>query len=167
MMPLRAGTPHPPQTRHLLLEEKAGGNVSVWDGYKTVIFERGGADVPASEEVIFRRGEVVIRTSGEVEPVEAARLYIEYLELIRSCPRYRTDDGVNCKDRDYLSLRESTPHPQENGPSGSEAARGYREESGGLFDPECDRVATRPPVPTIQMKPKKITFRILEGEKVV
>ena len=27
--------------------------------------------------------------------------------------------------------------------SGSEAARRYREESGGLFDPECDRAAAR------------------------
>lgn len=106
------------------------GSVSVWDGYKTVCFLKEEACAPrgASEEVIVKREEVIVRILDEILPIEAARLYIEYLELIRSCPRYRTGDAV------------------------ASQVRGNSEELKGKG---------------LQMKPKKITFRILEGEKVV
>ena len=123
----------------LQMQNVENGGVCVFDGYKTVRFlkEEDGAPRGVSEEVTYSQAEVIIRMTGEVEPIDAARLYIEYLELIRSCPRYRTEKAVNCKDK--LSIN--------NGKLKIENEKLQRGE--------------------LQMKPKKIKIRILEGEKVV
>ncbi len=117
----------------------ADGAVCVFDGYKTVCFLKEEARVPrgASEEVIVKSEEVIVKIRDGILPIDAARLYIEYLELLRSCPRYRTEKAVNCKDK--LSI--------DNGKLKIENEELQRGE--------------------LQMKPKKITIRILEGEKVV
>ena len=121
----------------------ADGAVCVFDGYKTVCFlkeELKGKSEEVrgrSEEVIVKSEEVLVRILDDILPSEAARLYIEYLELIRSCPRYRTEKAVNCKDK--LSI--------DNGKLKIENEELQRGE--------------------LQMKPKKIKIRILEGEVVV
>lgn len=114
----------------------ADGAVCVFDGYKTVCFLKEELK-GKSEEVTYGGHEVLIRMSDGVEPMAAAELFVDYLKLIRSCPRYRTEKAVNCKDK--LSI--------DNGKLKIENEKLQRGE--------------------LQMKPKKIKIRILEGEKVV
>ena len=122
----------------------ADGAVCVFDGYKTVRFVKDGKNAECkmqnaelkSDEVVYRGHEVTIRMSDGVEPMAAAELFVDYLKLIRSCPRYRTEKAVNCKDK--LSI--------DNGKLKIENEELQRGE--------------------LQMKPKKITIRILEGEVV-
>lgn len=84
------------------------GTVTVTDPRKTVTFEPDA------------------RT--EVDPVEAANLYADYLALLDSCPSARK----YVREEPIAPLDESTP----------------------------------PPKPFFTLKPKKITLRILEGEKI-
>lgn len=85
------------------------GTVSVTDRRKTVIFERD--------------------TVNGVDPMEAARLYAEYIALLDTCPRAKRNAQETMK--------------------ASEAVSEYSREA------------------KTSMKPKKITIRILEGEKVI
>ena len=88
---------------------KNEGTVTVFDGTKNVVFEYDPRD--------------------DVEPLDAALLFVDYLELLRSCPR-----GIKkAAEAGELPLDDTyTPN----------------------------RLALRG-------KPKKITLRILEGEKIV
>ena len=93
------------------------GTVSVTDRRKTVIFERD--------------------TVNGVDPMEAARLYAEYIALLDTCPRAKKN------------AQEAT--------KASEAVSEYSREAVSEYSREAKT----------SMKPKKITIRILEGEKVV
>lgn len=84
------------------------GTVTVADSRKTMIFERDE------------------RT--EVDPMEAAKLYVEYITLLNTCPGAQK------------YAREATEAPS-------------------------DDSHTRHTAP-ISLKPKKITLRILEGERI-
>ena len=112
----------------------ADGAVCVFDGYKTVCFLKEELK-GKSEEVTYGGHEVLIRMSDGVEPMAAAELFVDYLKLLRSCPRYRTEKAVNCKDMGIMQNSECRMHNSES--------------------------------VELEMKPKKIKIRILEGEVVV